>query len=283
MSTKIEWTQETWNVFTGCSKVSEACRNCYAERFAKRLRSNPVAGKKYRNGFKFTFHPEELKKPYRWKTPRMIFVNSMSDTFHEEATDEMVRAVWKVMEENPHHIFQVLTKRPHRAVRMLIEGVIYPLPNVWMGVTIEHKKYIRRSLYLQHFKDFPVRFVSIEPMLSPLSEIEPFLKDGTINWVIVGGETGKGARPMREEWVLEIKELCERYEVPFFFKQWGAEVGKGGRLLGGREYSEMPEVVTEVCELSVQGLSLFWNKNKTHVLIFGKPNMGMSIFGKPNM
>jgi len=242
MPTNIEWTQETWNVFTGCSKVSEACRNCYAERFAKRLQRNPLVGEKYKNGFKFTFHPEELECPYGWKKPRLVFVNSMSDTFHEEATDEMVRGLWRVMADNPQHTFQILTKRPHRAVDMFFRGVIYPLENVWIGVTVEHKKYIHRALYLQYFKDFPVRFVSAEPLLPFLhEELCPFLKDGTVNWVIVGGETGKGARKMRKEWAIGLRDVCREYGVPFFFKQWGGERGKGGRFLDGKEYSEMPK------------------------------------------
>jgi len=240
----IEWTGETWNVFTGCTKVSLACQNCYAERFAKRLQKNPILGRKYRNGFKFTFHPEELEKPCRWKSPKLVFVNSMSDTFHEEATDEMIRALWGVMENNPQHTFQILTKRPHRAVNLLLKGVIYPLENVWIGITLEHRKYHTRLLYFQHFRDFPVRFVSVEPMLSPVREVlRPFLEEGLINWVIAGGETGRGARPMKKEWVLGIKEVCKRYGVPFFFKQWGGKKGKGERMLEGREWNEMPEVM----------------------------------------
>ncbi len=246
MPTGIEWTQETWNPFTGCTKVSLACVNCYAERFALRLRKNPLLGKKYRNGFEFTFHPEELEKPYRWKSPRMIFVNSMSDTFHEEAPEEAIRQIWKVMEENPQHTFQVLTKRPHRAVNLLMKGVIYSLPNVWMGITMEHRKYHTRLLYFQHFKGFPVRFVSVEPMLSPVHDIlRPFLEEGLVNWVIAGGETGKGAREIKKVWVVMLRDVCVELGVPFFFKQWGGETGKGGRFLDGKEWNEIP-VVEEV-------------------------------------
>ena len=243
MPTGIEWTEETWNVFTGCTKVSLACVNCYAERFAKRLQKNPILGRKYRNGFEFTFHPEELEKPYKWKKPRMIFVNSMSDTFHEGASEEAIRQIWKVMKENPHHTFQVLTKRPHRAVNLLMKGVICPLPNVWMGITVEHRKYRTRLLYFQHFRDFPVRFVSAEPLLSPLHDVlEPYLEEGIVNWVITGGETGPRAREMKKEWVVMLKETCVRHGVPFFFKQWGGRHGKGGRLLEGREWSEVPVI-----------------------------------------
>jgi len=241
MPTGIGWAQETWNIFTGCTKISLACQNCYAERFAKRLRKNPVLGKKYRNGFKFTFHPEELEKPYRWKSPRIVFVNSMSDTFHEEAPEEAIRRIWKVMEENPRHTFQVLTKRPHRAVNLLMKGIIYPLPNVWMGITFEHRKYHTRLLHFQHFRDFPVRFVSVEPMLSPVYDVlRPFLEEGLVNWVIAGGETGKGAREMKKEWASALRDICREFRVPFFFKQWGGKHGKGGRLLEGREWNEMP-------------------------------------------
>ncbi len=241
MPTNIEWTEETWNIFTGCTKVSLACVNCYAERFAKRLQKNPKLKGKYRNGFRFTFHPKELEKPYRWKRPRMIFVNSMSDTFHEEAPEEAIRQIWEVMKENPHHTFQVLTKRPHKAVELLLKGVIYPLPNVWIGVTVEHRKYIRRVLYLQHFNlaGFPVRFVSAEPLLSPLHDVlEPLF--GVVNWVIAGGETGKGARKTKREWVIALRDVCRKHNVPFFFKQWGGEKSKGGRLLEGKEWNGMP-------------------------------------------
>lgn len=243
MPTGIEWTNETWNPFTGCTKVSLACVNCYAERFARRLQKNPVFGRKYRNGFKFTFHPKELEKPYGWRKPRMIFVNSMSDTFHESASEEAIRKIWRVMEENPQHTFQVLTKRPRRATDLLLKGVIYPLPNVWVGVTVEHRKYIRRVLYLQHFDlaGFPVRFVSAEPLLSSLHDVlEPYL--GMVNWVIVGGETGPGAREMEEEWVIALRDVCRKYNISFFFKQWGGERGKGVRLLEGREWNEIPVI-----------------------------------------
>ncbi len=255
MPTGIEWTNETWNPFTGCTKVSLACVSCYAERFAKRLQKNPRLRKKYRNGFRFTFHPEELERPYGWKAPRMIFVNSMSDTFHEEASDEAIHQIWKVMEDNSHHVFQILTKRPHRAVNLLLKGIIYPLPNVWMGVTVEHRKYIHRVLYLQHFDlaGFPVRFVSAEPLLSPLHDtLEPFL--GVVNWVIVGGETGRGARETKKEWVIALRDLCKKHNIPFFFKQWGGRNGKGGYLIGGEEVREFPSIVFRNTKISIGGL-----------------------------
>ena len=241
MPTGIEWTNETWNPFTGCTKISLGCQNCYAERFAKRLQKSPLSGRKYRDGFKFTFHPEELERPYGWKKPRMIFVNSMSDTFHGGAPEEAIKGIWKVMEENPHHIFQILTKRPYTAADLLRRGVIYPLPNVWIGVTIEHRNYIRRILHLQYFDvaGFPVRFVSAEPLLSPIHDVlEPFL--GLVNWVIAGGETGPKARKTKKEWVVGLWSACKKHNIPFFFKQWGGRNGKGGYLIDGEEVREFP-------------------------------------------
>ena len=232
--TRIEWTQRTWNPVTGCSKVSPGCKHCYAERFAKRLQAkgNP----RYRNGFAVTLHSDLLEVPLRWKTPSLIFVNSMSDLFHEAVPIEFIEEVFRTMEKAHWHIFQVLTKRSDRLYQ-LRDKLPWP-SNVWVGVSVELELYYFR---IHHLRAIPAkaRFLSCEPLLGPLEN----LPLAGIHWVIVGGESGPGARPVRLEWVLSIKEQCERAGVPFFFKQWGGvHKHRNGRLLLGKEYNDMPKI-----------------------------------------
>lgn len=236
----IEWTEATWNPSTGCTKVSPACRNCYAERLSLRLQEIGIA--KYKNGFKLTIHEEELEKPLKWKQPKIIFVNSMSDLFHEDLPEEFIERVFSVMNKAHWHVFQVLTKRTKRLVRLADQ--LSWTPNIWIGATVETPSYFFRIEDLMHIKHASVRFLSLEPLLSRMVGIENYLKTGLINWVIVGGESGPGARPMKKEWVIEIKELCKQFNIPFFFKQWGGvQKKKTGKMLDGVEYTEMPSVL----------------------------------------
>jgi protein gp37 len=230
--TTIEWTEATWNPVTGCTKFSSGCQNCYAERMARRLKA--MGQPKYRNGFKVTVHPRALQVPMAWHKPRMVFVNSMSDLFHEEVPDYFILQVFEVMREACWHTFQVLTKRPHRLEEL--NGSIRWPGNVWMGVTVEEGAYADR-LELLKASDAVVKFVSFEPLLSSIND--PDL-DG-IDWAIVGGESGPGARGIELRWVLDIRDACVRKSVPFFFKQWGGvQKIKAGRLLEGREWNELP-------------------------------------------
>ena len=235
MATKsaIEWTESTWNPVTGCTKISAGCLNCYAKRMAKRLQA--MGQRRYRNGFKVTLHPEALYEPYRWKKPRTVFVNSMSDLFHKEIPAEFIQDVFKVMNENKRHIFQILTKRSECLCE--IAPLLEWSENIWMGVTIEDNDYVGRSddLRLVHAA---VKFLSLEPLLGPIPDLEL----DSIDWVIVGGESGPGARPMKEKWVIEIKNLCEQKSVPFFFKQWGGiNKKKSGRMLQGKTWDQYPK------------------------------------------
>ena len=232
---KIEWTETTWNPVTGCNKVSFGCKNCYAERMAKRLQKMGVH--KYRNGFETTIHPELLREPLSWKTPRVIFVNSMSDLFHEKVPDSFIIDVFNVMKEASQHTFQVLTKRPERA-RELNNRLVWP-PNVWLGTSIETNRWIKRLEPLKE-TDARIKFLSLEPLLGPLSE--SVLNLDSIDWVIVGGESGPRARPMKEEWVIEIRNNCLKNEVSFFFKQWGGVFKKRtGRKLDESQWNQRPE------------------------------------------
>lgn len=232
-TTTIEWTEATWNPVTGCTKFSSGCENCYAERMARRLKA--MGQPKYRNGFKVTVHPQALKVPLAWRKPRMVFVNSMSDLFHEEVPDDFILQVFDVMREACWHTFQLLTKRPHRLEEL--NGSLRWPANVWMGVTVEEGAYTDR-LEILKASDADVKFVSFEPLLSSISN--PDL-DG-IDWAIVGGESGPGARVIELQWVLDIRDECVRKSVPFFFKQWGGiRKTKAGRLLEGREWNEMPQ------------------------------------------
>jgi len=228
----IEWTEATWNPVTGCSKVSTGCKHCYAERLAHRLQA--MGSVRYRNGFAVTLHPAVLDLPQRWRRPRMIFVNSMSDLFHESVPPEFIQRVFATMRACPQHTFQVLTKRSAR-LRDLAQRLDWA-PNIWMGVSVENRRVIHRIHDLQAVPAH-VRFLSCEPLLGPLDDLP---LDG-IHWVIVGGESGPGARPMQAAWVRAIRDRCRRADVPFFFKQWGgARKGRTGRDLDGCTYDEMP-------------------------------------------
>jgi len=234
-NTKIEWTDSTWNPVTGCSKISSGCAYCYAEKMANRLKAMNM--KKYKNGFSLTLHPECLEEPYFWKKPRMVFVNSMSDLFHEDIDFNYIKRIFKVMNDNSHHIFQVLTKRGD--ILEKYNPRLVWTPNIWMGVTVESKDYIKRINQLTKTNAI-VKFLSCEPLLSPLGEL-PLTK---IDWVIVGGESGPKARPMKKEWVEKIQQQCAVAKVPFFFKQWGGIHKKtSGRVLNGEIYSEMPRAI----------------------------------------
>jgi protein gp37 len=233
----IEWTEMTWNPVTGCSKVSAGCKNCYAEKLAKRLRAMGV--ERYKNGFKVTLQPDLLDVPFHWREPRTVFVNSMSDLFHEKVPLNYIKKVFATMVRCPQHTFQILTKRSQRLSEVSLE---LPWPaNIWMGVSVENNQVLDRIVDL---KTVPaaVRFLSCEPLIGP---VENLPLEG-IHWVIVGGESGPGARPMKREWVLSIHRQCKVAGVPFFFKQWGG-VRKDltGRELHGRTYDDMPSVEQE--------------------------------------
>lgn len=230
----IEWTESTWNPITGCTKHSEGCLNCYAEKMAKRLQA--MGQPKYKNGFRLTLHHENLEDPLKMKKSQMIFVCSMSDIFHEEVPEDFILRLFNVMNRADWHIFQVLTKRAERLEE--ISRKIRWTSNIWMGVTVESDKYTYRIEHLRK-TDAAVKFLSIEPMLSSMPHLP--LKD--IDWVIVGGESGYGARQIKKEWVLDVKHQCEKANVPFFFKQWGGvNKKKSGRILEGRTYDNMPKV-----------------------------------------
>ena len=234
MATKssIEWTESTWNPLTGCTKVSPGCKHCYAERMAKRLHA--MGQPNYANGFKLTLHPQALEIPLSWKKPQMIFVNSMSDLFHKDVPAAFIQQVFDVMHRAHWHTFQVLTKRSERLLE-LDPQITWP-DNVWMGVSVENQDHTLRSDHLRQ-TNAKIKFLSLEPLLGPL----PNLDLHGINWAIVGGESGPGARPILEEWVVEIRDQCRGAHVPFFFKQWGGVHKKrAGRLLQGRTWDEMP-------------------------------------------
>lgn len=231
-SSKIEWTDSTWNPLTGCNKVSPGCKYCYAERMAARLKA--MGNPNYANGFQLTLHEHALNLPLTWKTPQFIFVNSMSDLFHEDVPLEFILRVFDVMRQASWHSFQVLTKRSQRLAELSPE-IQWP-DNVWMGVSVENVNYTFRIDHLRKTQA-KIRFLSLEPLLGPI----PHLDLAGINWVIVGGESGPSARPMDEEWVIEIKDQCLAHDVPFFFKQWGGKnKKKAGRLLEGRTWDAVP-------------------------------------------
>lgn len=230
--TKIEWTECSWNPITGCTKISDGCKNCYAERLSKRLVAmhNP----RYNNGFQVTVHDDLIEIPKKWKTPRKIFVNSMSDLFHESISDETILRIFRTMNECPQHQFQVLTKRPER-LRDLNESINWT-DNIWMGVTVESNAYLNRIDYLRNSGAY-IKFISAEPLLSDLDEIDLH----GIDWIIVGGESGPGAREIKKEWVENILLSARKYNTAFFFKQWGGtNKKKNGRELNGQTYDEYP-------------------------------------------
>lgn len=233
----IEWTDATWNPVRGCTKVSPGCKHCYAETFAERFRGVP--GHPFEQGFDLRLVPGKVDEPLRWREPRRIFVNSMSDLFQDDVPTSFIAAVGRAMERADWHVFQVLTKR-HERMRELLRGDLEwmsRLPHVWYGVSVENKKHGLPRL--RALRDTParVRFLSVEPLLEDLGRIDL----GGIDWVIVGGESGPGARPMQERWVLSIRDQCERFGVAFFFKQWGGtRKHLTGRTLQGRTYDEVP-------------------------------------------
>jgi protein gp37 len=228
----IEWTESTWNPVTGCTKISPGCKHCYAERLAERLQIMGQAN--YANGFQLTLHPHMLGLPLRWKRPQSIFVNSMSDLFHEDVPVEYVREVFDVMLRANWHRFQILTKRADRLEQQ--SPHLDWAPNIWMGVSVENDEYRHRIDHLRR-TGAQIKFLSLEPLLGPL----PGLDLTGIDWVIVGGESGPNARPMVPGWVTDIRDQCRRAGVPFFFKQWGGRNKKqAGRMLDGRVWDQMP-------------------------------------------
>ena len=234
----IEWTGRTWNPTTGCTEVGDDCDNCYARTIAEA--GQRMKRKGFENGFEVTLHPHRLSIPLKRKKPTIYFVNSMSDLYHPDIPDNYIQQVFSVMNSAPRHIYQILTKRPARVAKVQVR---IP-PHIWVGTTIGHSKYYRRVDVLRQ-TELPLRFLSCEPLLSPLPDLN---LDG-IHWVIVGGESGRNARPLKKEWILEIKDKCDEAKVPFFFKQWGEhdadgnKVGKAkaGRLLDGKIYGAMPQ------------------------------------------
>lgn len=233
---KLEWTDATWNPVTGCTKISAGCDNCYAARFSERFRGVP--GHPFETGFDLTLRPERLLQPLGWKTPRMIFVNSMSDLFHKEIPRSYIASVFDTMERADWHTYQVLTKRSSLLQRFINERYkTNPAPrHIWLGVSIENKQAASRLAHLQR-ANATTRFLSIEPLIAPVGKLN--LK-GT-DWVIVGGESGPRARPMDARWATHVRDQCRKAKVAFFFKQWGGRSPKsGGRLLEGREWNEFP-------------------------------------------
>ena len=237
---KIEWTESTWNPATGCTLVSPGCKNCFAKRVAKRMQE--MGKHKYRNGFDYTEHPDAIDQPLHWRKPRRIFVNSMSDLFHPDATMEFLYKVFYVMETAQQHTYQILTKRPERMaefIRTWSGNFSKSVPeNIWLGVSVESQQYVNRIAILTMIPA-PVRFVSFEPLLGPVTA-----DLGGIHWAIIGGESVTGHRPMKYEWANGLIDQCQEQNVPVFFKQWGGVVASaGGRTINGRTYDGYPRVV----------------------------------------
>jgi protein gp37 len=234
---KIEWTDATWNPVRGCTKVSPGCKHCYAEVFAERFRGVP--GHPYEQGFDLRLVPEKLEEPLRWKSPRLVFVNSMSDLFHDLVPDDYIVRVAEVMQQADWHTFQVLTKRSGRMMKLLNSKLRFAAHrgHIWWGVSVENQKHGLPRIEDLRAADVAVRFLSIEPLLEDLGRVNL----SGVHWVIVGGESGHGARPMRKEWVVSLKNQCWKARVPFFFKQWGGvQKSRHGRRLDGRTYDQMP-------------------------------------------
>ncbi len=244
----IEWTEMTWNPTTGCDKISAGCKNCYAEVMSKRLQAMGLP--KYANGFSLTLHPNELTIPYKWKSPKKVFVNSMSDLFHPDVPDEFIFQVFDVMNDTPQHIYQILTKRSNRLLEL--NDQLNWTANIWVGASVEDDRVVHRIDQVAEL-DAHVKFLSCEPLIGRITR--PNLSN--IDWVIVGGESGHKARPIQKTWIVEIKQACQRYQVPFFFKQWGKpkfnvdpndptifkdhpKHAKGGCQLNGEVHREMP-------------------------------------------
>ena len=240
---RIEWTHKTWNPVTGCSSISEGCRNCYARRIARNLRH--VGVEKYRNGFRVTLHEKALLNPLKWKKPHIIFVNSMSDVFHEEVPFDYILRIFDVMNRARRHIFHVLTKRSQRLLEL--NPRIPWSPHIWMGVTVENSDNVFRIDHLRK-TDAAIRFLSMEPLLGPVRNLD---LEG-IDWVIVGGESGPRARPMKKEWVEDVRDQCLEKGVAFFFKQWGGfNKKKNGRILDGRKWEQTPEITPKTPQLTL--------------------------------
>lgn len=232
--TKIEWTEETWNPITGCTKLSSGCQHCYAASFARRLQA--MGNVRYTNGFKVTMHEDLFEKPLEWKRPRMIFVNSMSDIFHEDVPDRVILKLFDTMNRASWHTFQILTKRTERLINLSHQ--INWSDNIWMGVTVENSDTLGRADALR-LTGAHVKFISAEPLLSPLQNLN---LDG-IDWLIVGGESGPEARPIQEDWVIQLRDKAKMAKTAFFFKQWGGtRKKKNGSLLQGEHYKEYPNV-----------------------------------------
>lgn len=236
-TTEIEWTDATWNPVTGCTKITDGCANCYAERLAERFRG--VADHPYENGFDLTLRPERIDQPLAWREPRRVFVNSMSDLFHKDVPTSFIDQVFAIMEQANWHTYQVLTKRSSLMVRYLRDryGSGLAPTHIWLGVSVENRENVVRLRHLQAARA-SVKFISFEPLIGPVGTVDL----AGIDWVIVGGESGPGARSMEEDWATEIRDQCETAKVAFFFKQWGGIRPKsGGRLLDGREWNDYPE------------------------------------------
>lgn len=232
---KIEWTELTWNPVTGCTKISAGCKFCYAEVMSRRLKAMGV--EKYQNGFKLTVHPDVLQEPYSWKNPKIVFVNSMSDLFHKDVPLKFIQQVFEVMNDNPQHVFQVLTKRADLLLKYDKAKALKWTHNIWMGVSIEDERVVERIDLLRKTKA-KIKFLSCEPLIGPLRKMN--LKK--IDWVIVGGESGRRPRPMNADWVLDIKEQCDKSGSAFFFKQWGGtNKKKTGREFLNRTWDDMPD------------------------------------------
>ena len=231
---KIEWTDSSWNPTTGCDKVSAGCANCYAETLALRLQK--TGSHRYRNAFKLTLHEDVLNLPLKWKQPKKIFVNSMSDLFHKDVPDEFIDKVWKIMGKANWHIYQILTKRPERMAHYSWKKE--KLPNVWLGTSVEDAK-VKDRIKVLSTSNAKIRFISFEPLIGDIGELDL----SNIHWAIVGGESGKNHRLIKEEWIQNILRQCREQNVAFFFKQWGGLTPKsGGRLLNGRIYDEYPKI-----------------------------------------
>ena len=231
-SSSIEWTEATWNPVTGCSKVSPGCEHCYAERMSHRLKA--MGNPNYANGFTLTCHPHMLQVPLQWKKPRLIFVNSMSDLFHPDVPIEFLQKVFEAMRAARWHVFQVLTKRSERLAE-LNKDIDWPA-NAWMGVSVETRQFRHRIAHLRQTQA-ATKFISFEPLLGSIPELDLT----QIDWAIVGGESGPGARPLRKQWAVDIRDQCLASATPFFFKQWGGVNRKrNGRILEGRTWDQMP-------------------------------------------
>lgn|SRR5690606_12266941 len=234
MASKIEWTDSTWNPITGCNKVSPGCKHCYAERMALRLQA--MGQEKYRNGFRLTLHEDEIQKPLTWQKPQTIFVNSMSDLFHIDVPVEFIQKVFAVMREASWHTFQVLTKRSNRLLEL--DPVLDWADNIWMGVSVENQNYTYRADHLRNTRAH-LKFLSVEPLLGPITNLDL----AGIDWVIVGGESGPGARKLEKDWVISLRDQCLHAKVPFFFKQWGGVNKKRtGRRLEGQIWDQTPNL-----------------------------------------